>query len=194
MKGNTLLWTLTLVAGAACITAAGAGELYRWVDENGRVHYTDQPPPAQARSAERKRLGNKPSAASLPYALQEAVRNFPVTLYTAEGCGEGCKQAVAYLTRRGVPFTEKDARNGDNANAVMALTGGKLEVPLLTVGRNALRGYEEGAWANALDAAGYPRSAVLPPGVAARKQEPKVANEAPQAEEQPGGAGAPPAN
>lgn len=194
MKGNMLLWSLALAAGAACIGAAGAGELYRWVDENGRVHYTDQPPPAQARGAERKRLGDKPTDATLPYALKEAVRNFPVTLYSAEGCGEGCKQAVAYLTRRGVPFTEKDARNADNAKAVMAITGGKLEVPLLAVGRNTLRGYEEGTWASTLDSAGYPRSAVLPAGVAARKQEPKVAKETPPAEGDPPGGAAKPAN
>jgi glutaredoxin len=175
MRPNTLLVGLALAAAAS---GAAAGELYRWVDENGRVHYTDQPPPPQARSAERKRLGDKPDAAQLPYALKEAVKNFPVTLYTADDCGEACKQASAYLSRRGVPFTEKDARRPDNANTVMSLTGGKLEVPVLTVGRNTLRGYEQGAWANALDAAGYPRSPALPPGVAARKVEPKPAKEA----------------
>ena len=191
MKPNILLVGLALATAASC---AAAGELYRWVDEKGRVHYTDQPPPPKARSAERKRLGDKPDAAQLPFALKEAVKNFPVTLYTAEGCGEGCNQAVAYLTRRGVPFTEKDARIADNANTVMSLTGGKLEVPLLTVGRNTLRGYEQNAWANALDAAGYPRSAALPPGVAARKQEPKPAKEATApAQDQPAD-GAPPAN
>ncbi|MDZ7787734.1 MAG: DUF4124 domain-containing protein [Halofilum sp. (in: g-proteobacteria)] len=31
--------------------AAGAGELHRWVDEGGDVHYTDAPPPESARSA-----------------------------------------------------------------------------------------------------------------------------------------------
>ena len=36
-----LLWT----------HAAGAGELYRWVDEAGEVHYTDAPPPESARGA-----------------------------------------------------------------------------------------------------------------------------------------------
>jgi hypothetical protein len=191
MKGIALLFSLAVAAGARWADVAEAGELYRWVDEAGRVHYSDQPPPPEVRSnAERRRLGDKPPAATLPYALQEAVRQFPVTVYTAEGCGEGCKQGVAYLTRRGVPFTEKDARVVDNANIVMSHAGGKLEVPLLTVGRSALRGYEESAWASALDSAGYPRSNTLPPGFAARHVEPsQVAKDTPeQPAEQPGGA------
>ena len=148
--------------------------------QDGQVHYTDQPPPPEAHSAERKRLGDKPPAPTLPYAVQEAARTFPVTLYTAEGCGEACKQAVAYLNRRGTPFTEKDAREPDNAKVVMSLTGGKLEVPLLTVGRTSLRGYEEGAWATALDAAGYPKTSALPPGFAARQAAAKPAKAAPE--------------
>ena len=104
------------------------------------------------------------------------------------GCGEGCKQAVAYLTRRGVPFTEKDARLPDNANAVMSHAGGKIEVPLLIVGRSALRGYEETTWANALDAAGYPRSNALPPGFAARQVEPtQVAKDTQEPPAEPSG-------
>jgi hypothetical protein len=40
--GFTLLCALSLVGSAA------AGSMFRWVDENGEVHYTDQIPPNQA--------------------------------------------------------------------------------------------------------------------------------------------------
>ncbi|MEF8833405.1 MAG: DUF4124 domain-containing protein [Halofilum sp. (in: g-proteobacteria)] len=33
------------------VSAAGAGEMHRWVDESGEVHYTDAPPPESARRA-----------------------------------------------------------------------------------------------------------------------------------------------
>jgi hypothetical protein len=42
--------------------------------------------------------------------------------------------------------------------AYKKLTNGNLEVPTLFVGRELLKGYEEGAWDAALDNAGYPRS------------------------------------
>jgi glutaredoxin len=172
MRAIALLLGLGVAAGAGWGTASQAAEMYRWVDEAGQVHYSDQPPPPAVRHAERRRLGDRGGEATLPYTLREAVRQFPVTVYTAEGCGQSCKQALSYLSRRGVPFTEKDARIAENAELVMSHTGGKLEVPLLIVGRSALRGYEETTWAATLDAAGYPRSNALPPGVAARQVEP----------------------
>jgi glutaredoxin len=143
----------------AATNPALAGELYRWVDENGGVHYSDQPPPPDARSAERKRLGDKPGQGQVSYALQQAMKNFPVTLYVSDDCGEPCKAAASYLTRRGVPFAQKDARQEADADALRALTGGKLEVPVASVGPKVLRGYEESAWKATLDAAGYPGSA-----------------------------------
>jgi Domain of unknown function (DUF4124) len=161
------LLALMLIAAAG---TPNAGELYRWVDQDGRVHYTDQPPPPQARSAQRKRLGDRPGEGPVPFALQQAMKNFPVTLYVAEGCGEGCKAAAAYLNGRGVPYTQKDARQ--EAAALMALTSGKLEVPVATVGSNVLRGFEAGAWKTTLDAAGYPSSAAGPARPAAAKPAP----------------------
>jgi hypothetical protein len=184
MQAKIVAFVLIAAAGAL-----QAGELYRWVDQDGKVHYTDQPPPPQARSAERKRLGDRPGDGPVSYALQQAMKNYPVTLYVAEGCGDGCKAAVAYLHRRGVPFTQKDGR--EDADALKALTGGVLEVPLATVGSNVLRGYQENAWKTALDAAGYPSTAVRParPAPAGQKQatpaSPPAATQQSQAAQEP---------
>lgn len=53
MTGTTAacIGTRALVALALLWTpAVGAGELHRWVDENGAIHYTDAPPPESARA------------------------------------------------------------------------------------------------------------------------------------------------
>ena len=43
------------IAVAAMLVAATAGaQMYRWVDKDGKVHYTDTPPPAAAKSAEKR--------------------------------------------------------------------------------------------------------------------------------------------
>jgi hypothetical protein len=177
---RTSILALMLIAAA---NPALAGDLYRWVDENGTVHYSDQPPPPQARSAERKRLGDRPGQGPVSYALQQALKNFPVTLYVSDDCGEPCQAAASYLNRRGVPFTQKDARQEANANALMALTGGKLEVPVATVGSSLLRGYEESAWKATLDAAGYPSASAAPAAAPAAKPEPKTASSPPKYEQ-----------
>ncbi|HZP86321.1 MAG TPA: glutaredoxin family protein [Burkholderiales bacterium] len=177
MRRQSLLVLLTLLAGVA-----HADQVYRWRDDKGAIHYTDTAPPTQARDTERKRMGDRPPAPTLPYALQLAQRNFPVTLFIANGCKSACAQARSYLSGRGVPHIEKNASEETGAQALAALSGGKLEVPLLVVGKTVLRGFHESAWASTLDSAGYPKSSILPPGVSAKRESPKAAaNEAPKA-------------
>jgi glutaredoxin len=159
---------LVMSCGLLAVASAQADKLYKWTDADGNVHYTDHAPtPAEAKTQERKAFGDKPTDIAVPYALQRAIKNFPVTLYSAD-CGDACTKAAALLAKRGVPFTEKNARDTATGEEVKAMNGGKLEVPLLKIGSQMLRGFEEDGWNQALDAAGYPSSAVLPPKVAAK--------------------------
>lgn len=148
-----LLWS-TL----AC--AASAAEMYRWVDKDGKVHYSDSPPPASAKQVQEKNLGgnNSVSAGDLPYATRVAAKNFPVTLYVSN-CGEPCNQARQHLARRGIPYAAKNpASSQADADALKKLVGSP-QVPVLVVGSaSPLKGYDAGSWDAALDAAGYPKS------------------------------------
>lgn len=153
-----------------------AAQLYRWVDDKGRVEWRDTPPPAHAKKVEKRTVeGSVIETSTQPFSLQQAVKSFPLTLYVTD-CGEGCTKARAHLNRRGLPFSEKNPQ--DDMEAYKKLTNGSLEIPLLFVGRNALRGYEEGAWDAALDNAGYPRTvagakpAAAPPAKPAAKPAP----------------------
>ena len=96
---------------AAFAGAALAAQLYRWVDEKGNVEWRDTPPPPAAKKFEQRNIGGSvvPSA-ELPYSVQQAAKNFPVTLWTTD-CGDTCAKARAHLARRGVPYSEKDPRN-----------------------------------------------------------------------------------
>lgn len=154
---RSLILALLLSAASGSLLAA---QLYRWVDENGRVEWRDTPPPANAKQVERRTVGGSTiETSSLPYSVQQAARNFPVTLWNSS-CGAPCDQARAHLARRGVPYTEKDPQA--DVEAFKKLTGG-LDVPVLYVGSNRIKGYLESEWDAALDVAGYPRTA--PPGV-----------------------------
>lgn len=148
-----------LLLAFSMLSPATAAELYRWVDKDGRVHYTDAPPPPEARRVEEKRVGdNRAAAGDLPYATRLAAENFPVTLYVSD-CGEPCKQARAHLARRGIPYAAKNpAVSQADADALTKLAGSP-QVPVLVVGKTRpLVGYDAAAWDAALDAAGYPRS------------------------------------
>jgi glutaredoxin len=140
----------------------GAAEMYRWVDANGKVHYTDTQPPTTAKSAQKKELGSQAGKAQMPYSLQQAVKNFPVTLYNSE-CGEPCINAIELLANRGVPFSKRSPENNPaDAEALKKVTGGELAVPVLVIGKDILKGFEKDSWNSALDLAGYPKSSILP--------------------------------
>ena len=161
--------------------AAAQANVFRWVDKDGKVHYSDTPPPEPQKNLTQKRVGGSYAgeASQLPYATQVAMRKSPVTLFTGADCGDPCKQGRDLLSRRGIPFNERDAQaNPDDAEAVKKLVGA-IEVPVLTVGSSKVKGYEEGAWHAALDGAGYPRTALpgqVPPRPPAA---PKKAESAP---------------
>jgi glutaredoxin len=142
------------------IAPLGAAQLYRWVDEKGNVEWRDTPPPPTAKSVEQRRLGTgTPAPASdLPYSLQQAVKNFPVTLWITN-CGETCDKARAHLARRGVPHTERNPQN--DVEAFKKASGGGMEVPLLLVGSTRVKGYLDTEWDSTLDFAGYPRTALV---------------------------------
>jgi len=153
------------IAIAAIVLApvpADAQSVYRWVDKAGKVHYSDQPPPQEVKNVQQKRMGGGTVEVSqLPYATQIAVQKNPVVLYGAPTCGTPCEQGRAVLGKRGIPFSEKDVSGNEaDAEALRKLVGA-MDVPVLTIGQNKLKGYDEGTWNSALDAAGYPRT-VLP--------------------------------
>ncbi|OGS91393.1 MAG: hypothetical protein A2Z95_08830 [Gallionellales bacterium GWA2_60_18] len=134
-----------------------AGELYRWVDEAGKVHYGDAPPPGV--QAETRRFPAANGDEGLSYETRRARENFPVTLYIEDDtCGSYCQQARDMLNRRGIPFSEKKLVAKEEIEAFKKASGGDL-VPSLSVGRRFLSGFDETRWNNELDIAGYPKTA-----------------------------------
>src|SRR5882762_9988108 len=173
------------VAAAILLTVCtGAfGQAYRWVDQDGRVHYTQTPPPPDARNVQRKSFrGGGADVSKLPYATQVAAKNFPVTLYTLPNCGSPCDQARALLVKRAVPFTEASVLTQKDADEVKRLSG-KNDLPLLVVGNQSQTGFQESLLNGLLDSAGYPSSAPPAPIETLRKMNPA-------APAQPQGAGA----
>ncbi|WP_333842486.1 glutaredoxin family protein [Pelomicrobium sp.] len=149
--GKLILAVLLLAAG----TAAAQQTLYRWVDREGRVHYTDTPPPAEAQRKEQKKMGGGAEATALPFAVRQAASRYPVTLYAGD-CGKACDQARRLLAERGIPYAEKDGRLPAEQAELKKLVGA-AEVPVLKVGSQVLKGFEASQWHLTLDAAGYPR-------------------------------------
>lgn len=140
-----------------CASVAQA-QIYRWIDENGRVRYTDTPPPASAKGVERKRYSGGGEAA-MPLSMQIAIRDHPVVLYTAPDCDRFCADGRAHLDKRSVPYREVVVRSKEQLDQLQRLAG-TTQVPVLTVGKATMSGFESAAWSAALDQAGYPSAAL----------------------------------
>jgi len=154
--GRLLVFALVLSMFSGVSLAAQ--QVYVWIDQYGNREYRDTPPPPTAKNVERRDLSvSTIQTSELPYSVQEAVKNFPVTLWVLD-CGTVCDNARAHLLRRGVPYTEKNPQA--DREAFEKLTGG-VEVPVLFVGTNRLKGYLASEWDAALDVAGYPRTPPL---------------------------------
>lgn len=161
---------------AALFAASAAAQAYRWVDKDGKVHYSQTPPPpAEARDVQKRTAGGSTvDAGGLPYATQQAQKNHPVTIYTAENCKEACSDGRTLLSQRGVPFREI-AITDEKTRAELKKVSGSDEVPVLTVGKQVTKGFAAETWHMALDSAGYPRSG---PPLAAKAQKPAAQAEA----------------
>ena len=140
---------------ALTLAAPAAAELYRWTDSQGRVHYSDQPPPPEIKKIKRLAIPGT-SAASEAGQVRP-----PVVLYNAN-CGATCDQAGDYLRQRGVPFSQKNADKDKAAAAELKKRTGALEVPVLFVGESMQRGFSPSVWDKMLDVAGYAPPAKQP--------------------------------
>jgi glutaredoxin len=193
-------WVAAALAGTlACgLDAAAQSTVYKWTDSQGKVHFSDTPPADQAKGVTQKRIGSGDvDTSQLPYATQLAARKNPVTLYTAPHCGDPCTNARSLLGARGVPYSERNAQASPADAEEVKRRIGALQVPVLVIGPDHLKGYEEGAWQAALDGAGYPRTrlpgtvaprpvVVPPPPPPPQPEPPADATAAPAAETEPG--------
>jgi len=57
---------IVILAVMLAFAAAASAQMYRWVDENGRVHYTATPPPAGVQSRTLAAPSSPPPAAPAP--------------------------------------------------------------------------------------------------------------------------------
>jgi hypothetical protein len=157
MKRSHALFPLLFLLCAASAHA----QLFKSVGPDGKVTYSDTPPPSSVKRIETKALGGGSGGVELPYEVAEAVKNNPVVLYTGSKCAP-CDDGRKMLTARGIPFTEKTVTSNDDIAHLRQIGGSSSILPLLIVGRNKQQGFEAGAWGSALTAASYPETSKLP--------------------------------
>lgn len=135
-----VLLLLALLLPAADLPA----EIYKWVDEQGQVHYSDQKPDDRPVTEVTEDPG---SYQGIGYGTVEigapeaAPRKERVVMLSASWCGT-CKKARTYFRRNGIPFREYDietSRTGKRLYEQLGANG----VPVILVGKKRMNGFSE---------------------------------------------------
>lgn len=166
---------LTLTALAACfllpgLSPAQSGKLYKLVDEQGNVTFTDIKPEADASGVEELDTSLSAAGEDATADLDQLAEDAPITFYSASDCA-ACDMVRTYLKDSNLPYTEVEVADDYDAQQQMKQAVGNLNVPTVTVGERTLTGFNASALDAILDVAGYPV------GEAAAAPAPQPANE-----------------
>jgi glutaredoxin len=155
----------TLLIALALLATTAVAQQYRWVDEKGKVHYSDTPPPPTAKNTQKKNLKGSAVGSQESYELTQAKKAAPVTLYTHPDCKDACQVARDVLNKRGIPFTEVVTVDPQALEKLKGVSGG-ITVPVLVVGSLVEKTVSAESYNKALDIVGYPG-----PGVAKERDQ-----------------------
>ncbi len=118
-------------------------EVYRWIDENGKVHFSDKP--SKEHRVDRIRLKGINSYTDVTIKDLDDVIAAPaqkrVILYSASWCGV-CKQAKFYFNQKGIQYREYDIENNTKGERDFKKLKGK-GVPIILVGQKRMNGFSE---------------------------------------------------
>lgn len=157
---RSFLLTSTCLLLSIFLANGAQAQLYKWVGPDGKVNYSDTPPPADAKKVETKSISGGAPNANLPADLAAAVAQNPVVLYTALSCAP-CNEGRTLLKQLGIPFAEKTVSSNEDIDKLKQV-GGDTQLPLLTINKSKFRGFDSAEWRVALSSAGYPESNKLP--------------------------------
>ncbi len=127
------------------------GEIYKWTDEQGQVHFSDKAPEAGAVESIGDQLtinsyqGTEVTTTDFldqrdADRREKARLNRPrVVLYSAVWCGV-CKRARQYFKTQQIPFREYDVETSARGKKDFARMKGR-GVPIILVGKKRMNGF-----------------------------------------------------
>ena len=150
----------------ALLGTGSATEIYKWVDENGAIHFQESPPQNIKQPVTIKRLptyqdnyrdyenntSKQPSAntsSNNPTNDRETSREAEVELYVTSWCPY-CKKASEFFRSRGIPFTEYDIEKDKRAARRKKRLTKENGVPFAIINGQPIHGFKRAAYERAL--------------------------------------------
>ena len=131
---NKLIFAFTMFL----VSSVSYAEIYKWVDNEGKVYYSDEKP-KNKHAEEIKIEVNTYSNVTIDESIFDYGRK--VIMYSTSWCGY-CKKARNYFNKNGIQYTEYDIEKDKRAlrdYKKLRATG----VPVILVGRKRMNGFSK---------------------------------------------------
>lgn len=159
-------WCTVVIIGLLATSTVWADAIYKWVDKEGGVHYSDRAPDENHVEGDietRPAVGGSPPPASskeegthLPAIVAPSRPNsdrksIEVEIYTTSWC-RYCRDAKQYFRSRGIAFKEYDVEKDRQAARRLKRYSPRGGVPVTVINGQPIMGYAPAAFARALQA------------------------------------------
>ena len=137
IKASCLLIAVLWLFG----TTPAAAEIFKWTDENGKVHFGDRPPDEREVEKIEVKINSYASVEVIPFeaSVTTRVRQEKVVMYSTVWCGY-CKKARRYFKENKIPFQEYDTETSEKGKADYKRLKG-TGVPIILVGKKRMNGF-----------------------------------------------------
>ena len=128
------------------ICSLSYAEIFKWIDEEGNVHFGDKKPASNKTTKVNLKI-NTYTSVTIDESLLEInkkKKSKEVVMYSAAWCGV-CKKAKNYFNQNNISFTEYDIDKDKSArkrHKEMGATG----VPVILVGAKRMNGFSVGTF------------------------------------------------
>jgi len=145
---------LLAIASLTLACTAQAGEIYKWIDADGRAHFTDLPPDRSRAKLLNPQVNTYEGPATVwtAKAPDWVAKRGKVTLYGTSWCGV-CKEARSWLQEHDIAYQALDIE----ASPASYKEYKELEghgVPLIMVGEQRMNGFSAEKMERMLQTAG----------------------------------------
>lgn len=138
-----LCTAILFVALAAGLS--GAATLYRWVDDKGVVHVSENPPEGKGgvvQAVVGEDPAKEPAAGPSTEKREFRVRPGEVTIYTTPTC-PWCHRAKAWFRDKRIRYREIDVTTDRQGLDEMVRISGQTGVPVIVVGDEVIVGFNQ---------------------------------------------------
>jgi len=140
MKTINILVLIVLVGMCTFSSRSSMAQIYKWVDDEGNVHFTDLPP-ADKKTEQVATQINTYESTELMDLNRDFGQSQKIIMYSTIWCGV-CKKAKKYFEKNRIAYVEYDVEKSEKGKRDFKKLGGK-GVPVILVGDKRLNGFSK---------------------------------------------------